>query len=134
LPSLKKFFEAVDYKVHGGFKYGWRCYGKNAFALDAGNFQGWFEDDVACGYWSACVVYDLDTQKVMEINYINQYEPGEAGRWIHPQYVRKSKSEAKKRGLSHTQAYDDVHFKELGERAILSRLSAIAKKKKRKKK
>jgi hypothetical protein len=131
VPSLKKFFEAVDYKINGGFKFGWSCYGQKAFSLDAGNFSGWGDDDN--GYWSAGVVYDLETQQVLEISYYNQYERGDCGRWIHPRYVQKSKREAKKRGVPFAQAFDDVDFKELGERAILNRISAIVKKAKRKK-
>jgi hypothetical protein len=132
VPSLKKFFEAVDYQIKGGFKYGWSCYGPKSFAIDAGNFEGWHGGDE--GYWSAGVVYDLETQQVLEISYYNQYDRGDCGRWIHPLYVRKSKREAKKRGVPFTQAYDDINFQELGDRAILNRISTIVKKAKRKRK
>lgn len=128
MPSLKKFFEAVNYEITDGFKYGWDCFGKNAFALDAGS--------IGHNYcWSSTVVYDLETQQVRQITFYDRNDDNvRPCRWTHPDYIAKEKREAKKRGFRYNQAYDDVDYEEVSEKEIFARIEAIVKKKKQKKK
>lgn len=136
MPSVKKFMEAVNYKVIDGFAYGWDCFGKRVFAIDAGNFVSERE-----GYWSAQVVFDLVTQKVYMINWVDHLqeidEKVKCGIWIDPEYLPKFKREAKKRGFRWEQCFDDVDFELQTERAIMHAITVlgnrVSKKKKKKK-
>jgi hypothetical protein len=72
-----------------------------------------------------CIVFDTVDQTVYEMeawDYCNEREY----RWIHPDYFKAHKKEAKKRGLKHRNSFDDRNFIDLDvEEDILEKARAI---------
>lgn len=102
--SLKQWMETVTYRVTEGDTYGWKCYGPDAHMLDSWNG----EPD---GH-SFTIVFDTKTQVVYEVqahDYVNQ----RAYRLINPDYAKANKKEAKQRGVSRKEAWDDVDYTDL---------------------
>jgi len=102
--SLKQWMETVTYRVTEGDTYGWKCYGPDAHMLDSWNG----EPD---GH-SFTIVFDTKTQVVYEVqahDYVNQ----RAYRLINPDYAKANKKEAKQRGVSRKEAWDDVDYVDL---------------------
>ena len=116
--SLKQFMETVGYRITEGGEYGWQCYGPNAYHLDSWNG----EQD---GH-SFCIVFDTKTQEVYEVQ-AHDYANNRAYRLINPDYVKANKKEAKRRGVSRREAWDDVDYVDLETDADwLSKAQAIA--------
>lgn len=102
--TLKEFMEIVDYRITEGGDYGWQCYGHDAYMLDSWNG----EQD---GH-SFTIIFDTKTQEVYEVqahDYVNQ----RAYRLINPEYAKKNKKEARKRGINKDEAWDDVNYIDL---------------------
>ena len=102
--TLKEFMEIVDYRITEGGDYGWQCYGHDAYMLDSWNG----EQD---GH-SFTIIFDTKTQVVYEVqahDYVNQ----RAYRLINPEYAKKNKKEARKRGINKDEAWDDVNYIDL---------------------
>ena len=102
--SLKQFMEAVGYRITEGDAYGWQCYGPDAYHLDSWNG----EPD---GH-SFCIVFDTKTQEVYEAQ-AHDYANNRAYRLINPDYAKANKKEAKRRGVSRREAWDDVDYVDL---------------------
>lgn len=96
--------EIADYKITEGSDYQWQSYGHDAYMLDSWNG----EQD---GH-SFTVIFDTKTQTVYEVqahDYINQ----RAYRMINPDFQKKNKKEARKRGVDRDMAWDDVNYVDL---------------------
>ena len=102
--TLKQFMETVNYRITEGSDYGWECYGHNAYMLDSWNG----EQD---GH-SLTIIFDTKTQEVYEVqahDYVNE----RAYRLINPDYAKKNKKEARKRGVNKAEAWDNVDYVDL---------------------
>lgn len=102
--TLKEWMEIADYKITEGSDYQWQSYGHDAYMLDSWNG----EQD---GH-SFTVIFDTKTQTVYEVqahDYINQ----RAYRMINPDFQKKNKKEARKRGVDRDMAWDDVNYVDL---------------------
>ena len=102
--TMKEWMELVDYRITEGSDYQWQSYGHDAYMLDSWNG----EQD---GH-SFTVIFDTKTQTVYEVqahDYINQ----RAYRMINPDFQKKNKKEARKRGVDRDMAWDDVNYVDL---------------------
>lgn len=114
--EIKQWMEAINYRVSGGSAYQWACYGDNAQFMDC-------EDED--GQASASVIFDRKTQEVYEASAYD-YNTNKAYRWINPDYVEMQELEARSRGVSGKQAWDDVDYIDLDVIAdILEKTTAI---------
>lgn len=102
--SLKQWMETVGYRITEGSDYGWQCYGPNAHMLDSWNGS---QD----GH-SFTIVFDTKTQVVYEVQ-AHDYVHNRAYRIINPDYAKANKKEAKQRGVSRKEAWDDVNYVDL---------------------
>jgi hypothetical protein len=102
--SLKQFMETVNYRITEGSEYGWQCYGPDAYMLDSWNG----EPD---GH-SFTIIFDTKTQTVYEVQ-AHDYVHNRAYRMINPDYAKANKKEAKQRGVSRKEAWDDVDYVDL---------------------
>ena len=96
--------ETVDYRVTEGDTYTWQCYGPNAYMLDSWNG----EHD---GH-SFTIVFDTKTQVVYEVQ-AHDYVHNRAYRVINPDHIKDNDKEAKQRGVSRKEAWDDVDYVDL---------------------
>jgi hypothetical protein len=96
--------ETVGYRITEGSDYGWQCYGPNAHMLDSWNGS---QD----GH-SFTIVFDTKTQVVYEVQ-AHDYVHNRAYRIINPDYAKANKKEAKQRGVSRKEAWDDVNYVDL---------------------
>jgi len=102
--TMKEFMELVDYKITEGSKYGWECYGPNAYILDSWNG----EQD---GH-SFTIIFDTKDQTVYEV-LAHDYVNNRAYRMVNPDFEKKMKKEAKRRNVSKKEAWDDVDYVDL---------------------
>lgn len=104
--TLKEFMEVCDYRITEGDTYGWRCYGNHAYMLSSWNgIHG-------TGGFSLNIVFSTKSQRVFEVE-ICDYTNDRAYRFINPKYRKKYLKEAKTRGESASQAWDDVNYIDL---------------------
>ena len=99
IPTIENFMTAAGFSITEGWEYGWKCYGSRAYALDS---------DIV-NQCTLSIIFDRETQEVYELAACD-YEKDSAYRWINPAYVKKHRKEAKKRGVNHRTAWDDVDF------------------------
>ena len=102
--SLKQWMEVVNYRITEGSNYGWQCYGPDAHMLDSWNGS-------QNGH-SFTIIFDTKTQTVYEVQ-AHDYVHNRAYRVINPDYAKANKKEAKQRGVSRKEAWDDVDYVDL---------------------
>jgi hypothetical protein len=104
--TIKTWMEIFNYRITEGDTYGWRCYGQNAYQLSAWNG---IHDT---GGWSGNIVVDSENQTVYEVT-VCDYTNQRAYRIINPDYTKSHNEEAKSRGVSANEAWDDVNYVDL---------------------
>ena len=115
--TMKDFLECAQYKITGGDKFQWQCYGSSARMLDINS--NWNEE------YSASIVFDTETQVVYEVT-VCDIKNSRAYRLTHPDFIEKRKEEAKSRDVDNDQAWDDVKFIDLDvEDDFLDKMTAI---------
>lgn len=111
--KLKKFLEAVKYKINDGFEYQWDCFGSNAFSV------GIERSKKNQFIYSSSCIFDTKTQDLYEITFWD-YRNEKVFRSIKNSYLKKYKSECKKRNVSFSQAYDFVNYTDVSFNNIIS--------------
>lgn len=110
-PTLKDWFESIDYKITEGSDYHWDSYGSNAYSLDSWN-GGHFSDERIF-----TVVFDKKTQFVYEMQaWIN----GQQFRWISPDFLEAYMKECTEKEVEFEESIDDYKFVEVTAEKILS--------------
>ena len=105
--TMKEFMELIDYRITEGSEYTWSCYGDNAYQLSSWNgIHG-------KGGWSLNIVFSTKSQKVYQVE-VCDYTNDRAYRMINPDKLEKFQKEAKNRGASANEAWDDINFIDLG--------------------
>lgn len=113
--KLKDFLEAIDFKITGGDRYLWHCFGKHARIIDSEYL----------GEYSASVVFDTMDQKVYSVE-IHDYRKDKSFRMIHPSFVDQYQQECEDRDIDFAIAWDDHEFIDLHfEEDILEKIIAI---------
>jgi hypothetical protein len=102
--TLKEWMEIADYRITEGSEYGWQCYGSNAYCLDSWNGEH-------NGY-SFTIIFDNKDQTVYEVQ-AHDYLHNRAYRMINPEFAKKIKKEAKRRGVNKDEAWDDLKYVDL---------------------
>jgi len=103
--DLKKFLEAIDYRITEGSEFCWTCFGDNAYSLST-----WNRDHD--GY-SMNVIFDLKDQTVYMVEACD-YKRSRAYRFINPDHRDTYKDYARKHNPEHAdQAWDDVNYTDL---------------------
>ena len=116
MPTLKDFFEIINYRITEGGKFMWSCYGPNTYVIDSDN-----ED-----HSTVSVIFDTETQQIYQLE-AHDYDNRRAYRWSHPFYDDLRLAEAAQRNVNDSQAWDEVNFIELSEISDFTRkASAIA--------
>ena len=113
--NLNNILKILKYKFTSGGKYGWSCYGDDAFYLDFKNKHDKPIGSVVIG--TIGNVYECTVEV-----------PGEGlcYRWIDPNYKDDMMSEAESRGCDREHAWDDVRFTDLEvESDFLEKMKAI---------
>lgn len=101
--TLKQWMETCRYRITEGSKYGWDCYGYDAYCLDS-----WNGDQNG---HTMSIVFDTKTQEVFE-TYVCDYKRSRAYRLINPEYKQAHDNEVKERSIN-DEAYDSVKFVDL---------------------
>jgi len=104
--TMKEWMELVDYKITEGDTYGWQCFGPNSYQLASWNGVH------GKGGYSFNIVFSTKSHKVYCVE-VCDYTHDRAYRMINPDYVKKHEKEAKNRGVSLNEAWDDVNFVDL---------------------
>lgn len=99
--TLKDYLRAVDYRITEGSDYGWKCYGPDAYCLEACILPG---HDT-----SASVIFDRKTQVVYEVSLCLPNDV--CYRWLNPEYDTKYYKECADKGYDPNIAYDNVRYK-----------------------
>ena len=102
--TIKEFMELIDYRITEGSKYGWNCYGPNAYMLDS-----W--DGEQEGH-SFVMIFDTVSQEVYEVQ-AHDYLHNRAYRMINEDFLKKMRKEARHRNVSKTEAWEDVDYVDL---------------------
>lgn len=104
--TVKEWMELVEYRITEGDSYLWKCFGESAFSLSAwnGDHNG----------WSFNMVFDTQTQVVYVVEACD-YARNRAYRLINPDFKQAHDDEAKTRGISANEAWDDVNYVDLEE-------------------
>ena len=118
--SVRRFFQAVDFKVDCGFEYLWDCYGLYAAGI------GWEKEDLSA---SAGIVYDTKTHMVYEMS-VWDNKNNLVLLWVDPRFKKDKNREYKERGLDHSIAFDKVKFTKATPSRCFSLLSNLKKRRK----
>ena len=102
--TLKEWMEVVEYRVTEGSTFCWQCYGDNAYALDSWNGE-------QEGH-SFTIIFDTKTQVVYEVQ-SHDYRSQRAYRLVNPNFSAGREVESANRGISLTQAWDEVDYVDL---------------------
>ena len=114
--TLNQFLEASGYKISGGGKYGWNCYGFNAYFIDCAN------EDLKC---SSSVIFDTYTQVVYEVGVWDELNSRDY-EWRNPSHIDSYMKEFSQRGQSKYIGKDAPVELDLSE-DMLEKLTAIFK-------
>jgi hypothetical protein len=111
IPTLKDWFESVEYKITEGSDYHWDSFGPNAYSLDSWNGGHFYDERIFT------VVFDKKTQFVYEMQaWIN----GQQFRWISPDFVEAYKQECIEKEVEFEESIDDYKFIEVTPEKIFS--------------
>lgn len=121
LPEPYDFIRATDYRLISVEKYGWDAYGVGAM---------WYDADIAIELGSAQMVVDTLSQRVCELNAVDNSAPHsqQAFRWINPMYLDAHRAECKARGESDIYAWDKVKWMSVTPARIFARMKQLIKK------
>lgn len=102
--TVKEWMELVEYRITEGDSYGWQCFGDRAHSLSSwnGNHDG----------WSFNMVFDTETQTVYTAE-VCDYARQRAYRLMNPDFKQAHDDEARSRGVSANEAWDDVNYVDL---------------------
>jgi hypothetical protein len=102
--NLGTINNALDHRISEGSEYQWKCYGPRARYMD-----------YTSNHADITVIYDTATQDIYEATTCPKDENGNVGvyRWINPEHKARYLSEANRRGVDHTKAWDDVEWCDL---------------------
>jgi hypothetical protein len=115
--TLSEWLVGIKYQITSGEKYGWSCYGENAYLLD-------YWDGEVDGV-QASIIFDNVTQVVFSAE-VFDYSTGHAYRLSNPEYLDEFLKENEAYGVDSHEAYDGVNFTELETTAdFLDKLTAI---------
>lgn len=112
---MKNYLDGVKYKIQEGFEYGWKCFGKNAFAL---NTEVKREYRFVC---SAQVIFNNKNQTLYEVSFWDYIER-RVFRWINPMFVSKVKREYKDRNLCFQTASDEMKYEDVSFASIIKKI------------
>jgi predicted DNA binding CopG/RHH family protein len=96
--------ETVAFRITEGSDYGWQCYGPNSYALDS-----WNGDQDGHSF---TIIFDNKDQTVYEVQ-AHDYLHQRAYRMINPDFAKKMRKEANRRGVNKDEAWDDVDYVDL---------------------
>ena len=114
--TLNEFLEASGYKISGGGKYGWACYGFNAYFIDCAN------EDLKC---TSSIIFDTKTQEVFEVGVWDELNSKDY-EWRNPSHIDSYMKEFSQRGQSAYIGKDAPIELDLSE-DMLEKLTAIFK-------
>jgi len=116
--TIRDFMEVIEYRITEGSKYGWDCFGDNAFQID--HWAGEQQDP------SLSIVFDTATQEVYQVE-AHDYAHLRAYRWTNPAWREAEDRESRARAVDNKVAWDDVLFIDLDVAAdMLEKATAIA--------
>jgi hypothetical protein len=98
--------ELINYRITESSKYGWTCYGANAYMLSSWNGVH------GKGGYSFEIVFSTKSQKVYEVS-VCDYTNNRAYRIINPDYIKKFEKENSARGLDANRAWDEIEYIDL---------------------
>ena len=101
--TLKQWMETVDYRITEGNRFGWDCYGLDAYTLDS--WDG-FQDGSTLS-----ITFDTRTQTVYQVEAFD-YANERAYRIINPEYLALYREELDRRGADKC-AWEGVKFTDL---------------------
>lgn len=106
--NLEQVMRAGLYKITGGCKYEWECFGPSAYMIDFSTDYG----GTVCN--NATVTFSRATQEIFLVEiYATMDEDKEldiAFRWINPDYEKVYLDTIVAAGMEPDEAYDDVKF------------------------
>jgi len=101
--DIKTAMEIGNYRVTGGARYCWKCFGPNAWYMDFDTNL----HDTSYGF-----IYDTVTQVIYEVT-VCDYNKNNCYRIIHPDYVDEYRYEAESKNCNPNQAFDDVEYSDI---------------------
>lgn len=103
--TIKDFLKCVEYRVTGGSEYLWSSYGPNVRFMEHQSAKGHTTNTIQ-------ILFDTKTQLVYEMQAWD-FDNKREYRWIHPEYIKSYKKEAKDRGLKWKRSIDERKFIDL---------------------
>lgn len=100
--TVDQFMKLIKYKVSGGSKYMWNCYGNNAYMLYCNDRAAALDNQLA-------IVFDTETLEVYEVEACD-YSTDRAYRMQNDKYTEAYKIEARFRGVDLDEAWDDTKY------------------------
>lgn len=102
--TMKRWMEAVDFRITEGSDFSWQCFGNSAYCLDSWNG----EHD---GH-SFSIIFDTKDQTVYEIQ-AHDYANNRAYRWLAETYRNAWDNEAESRSVNKNEAWENVDYIDL---------------------
>jgi hypothetical protein len=102
---MQRWLEMVEYRIVEGSEYGWDCFGSQAYCLDHYDMR-----DINRASFN--ITFDRVDQTVYALE-AHDYRNDRAYRWIAPSFKEAYETEAKRRGVSADEAWDDVNYVDL---------------------
>lgn len=101
--TLKQWMETVDYRITEGHRFGWNCFGLDAYSLDS--WDGYQDGS------TLSITFDTKTQVVYQVEAFD-YKNERAYRIINPEYFVLYQDELRSRGADKC-AWEGVDFTDL---------------------
>jgi hypothetical protein len=101
MPTLKNFFETIDYKITEGSDYLWECFGPHSYQLDSQT-----ED------YTINIVFDTQDQTIYQLEAWD-YRANRYYRWLNPETLDDFKAECLEREIDYRNAIDTDTFVDL---------------------
>lgn len=86
--TVEQFLSTVNYKITGSSAFLWKCYGPDAYSIDAEVYN----------HYSASIYFDTKTSEVYEITVCDEINERQY-RWINPNFTEVHAKEVTARGL-----------------------------------
>lgn len=114
--KLKRFLEVIKFKITDSYFHMWDSYGENAISISR---EEKISKNKNIFKYSASCVFDSISQNLCEATFWD-YENNKAFRWIDESHLKDYKAECRKRGVSFSNASDNLNFEDISLRRIIS--------------
>lgn len=117
---IKDIIPMLKWRVSGGAKYMWKCYGNDCRITDFGDYNDTYH---------VSAVYDVETARIVELtgygSLFTLTSDDLPWRWIDPDFVIAYETECKNKNINSSIAWDDVRYNDIDKDEVLRLLDIV---------